>query len=229
MPRFERNAAIVLAVSASIAIGGCIGQRVGGPGSRASSPTPAPATGSNAPSSSPGPIASGSSEPEPSPSEEMTGTEGPGCGTGQKGFFAHRDQIQATLTLDGTPIELTPAHVAMRDGSYDADDAIPEFVGLTEDEAAVDEVREGKLVLVGKGMTLSDLTVGTVPWSTVDFSQEPSTSATPKTASWHVASNGRIVIIAPSRAGEYLLLMKVTWQTECLEGDGTAYGRIVVG
>jgi len=159
----------------------------------------------------------------------MTGTEGPGCGTGQKGFFAHRDQIQETLTLDGKPIELTTAHVAMRDGSYNADDAIPGLVGLTKDEPAVEEVREGKLVLAGTGMTLTKLTAGTVPWSTVDFSQEPaSTSATPKEASWHVASNGRIVIIAPSRAGEYLLQMTVTWQTECLEGDGTVYGRVVV-
>lgn len=229
MTRFERNAAIAVAVAASLALGGCIGERVGGPGSRTPSPTPAPVTGSNVPSSSPGPAASGSAEPRPSASDEMTGTAGPGCGTGQKGFFAHRDQIQATLTLDGKPIELTTAKVGMRDGSYDADDAIPGFVGLTKDEPAVDEVREGKLVLAGSGMTLTKLTVGTVPWSAVDFSQELASSrATPKPASWHVASNGRIVIIAPSRAGEYLLEMTVTWQTECLEGDGTVYGRVVV-
>jgi hypothetical protein len=159
----------------------------------------------------------------------MTGTAGPGCGTGQKGFFAHRDQIQETLTLDGKPLELTTAHVGMRNGTYGADDAIPGFVGLSKDEPAVEEVREGKLVLAGTGMTLTKLTGGTVPWSTVDFSKElASSSATPKPASWHVASNGRIVIIAPSRAGEYLLEMTVTWQTECLEGDGTVYGRVVV-
>ena len=228
MSRVQRRAVVALAVAASIAVGGCIGTRIGGPGSRTASPTstPSPIAVASSPSSSP---AASAVEPKPSASDEMTGTAGPGCGTGQKGFFAHRDQIQAVLTIDGTPIELTTAAVGLRNGTYDADDAIPGYLGLSSDETAVKEVPAGKLVLAAKGMTLIQLTVGTVPWSTVDFSAElPSTSAKPKPAMWHLATKGRIVIVAPSSAGEYMLDMAVDWQTECLQGDGTAYARIVI-
>jgi hypothetical protein len=160
----------------------------------------------------------------------MTGTAGPGCGTGQKGFFAHRDQIQEVLTLGGTPIELTTAAVALRNGTYDADDAIPGYVGLSKDEKAVSVESGGKLILAGKGMTLTGLTAGTVPWSTLDFSEGlPSTTAKATVATWRLVSNGRILINAPEKAGDYLLDMTVLWQTECLHGDGTVYGRIVVG
>jgi hypothetical protein len=160
----------------------------------------------------------------------MTGTAGPGCGTGQKGFFAHRDQIQAVLTLGGTPIELTTAAVGLRNGTFEADDAIPGYVGLSEDEKAVSAEPGGKLILAGKGMTLTDLSAGTMPWSTLDFSEgPPSTTAKATVATWRLVSNGRIVINAPSKVGDYLLDMTVRWQTECLHGDGTVYGRIVVG
>lgn len=159
----------------------------------------------------------------------MTGTAGPGCGTGEKGFFAHREQIQEVLTLGGAPIELTTAAVGLRNGTYDADDAIPGYLGLSKDEKAVSVELGGKLILAGKGMTLTGLTAGTVPWSTVDFSQDlPSTTTKTTAATWRLVSNGRIVIIAPTKGGDYLLDMTVLWQTECLEGDGTVYGRIVV-
>ena len=228
MSRVQRSAAVALALAACIAVGGCIGTRIGGPGSRTTSPTtaPSPSAVASSPSTSPAPSAS---DPQPSASDEMTGTAGPGCGTGQKGFFVHRDQIQEFLTLDGTPIELTTAAVGLRNGSYDADDAIPRYVGLTRDEVAVKEAPAGKLVLAAKGMTLTQLTVGTVPWSTLDFSAElPTTTATPQPAMWHLATNGRIVILAPPDAGDYMLDMAVDWQTECLRGDGTAYARIAI-
>jgi hypothetical protein len=228
MSTIQRSAAVALALAASIVVGGCIGTRIGGPGSRTASPTRAPSPVVVASSPSPSPAAS-AVEPQPSASDEMTGTAGPGCGTGQKGFFAHRDQIQEVLTIDGTPIELTTAAVGLRNGTYDADDAIPRYVGLTSDEVAVKDVPAGKLVLAANGMTLIKLTVGTVPWSTLDFSAElPSTTAKLKPAMWHLATNGRIVILAPSKVGEYMLDMTVDWQTECLRGDGTAYARIVI-
>jgi hypothetical protein len=226
MSRFERNAAIAVAVAASIAVAGCIGTRYGGPGAGAPSVSIAPSPSAETGSPSASPTAS-AAEPEPTASEEMSGTAGPGCGTGQKGFFAHRDEIQHVLTLDGSPIELTTAAVGLRNGTYDADDAIPGYLGLTSDEHAVREVRAGKLVLAAKGMTLTGLTVGTVPWSTVDFSADlPSTTATPKAAVWKVLTNGTIAITAPAKAGDYLLDMTVLWQTQCTHGDGTVYGRI---
>ncbi len=218
-------------MAASIALGGCIGTRRGGPGGGAveQTATPSPVTAARSPSAGPS-ASAGQPEPSASAGEEMSGTAGPGCGTGEKGFVAHRDQIQAVMTLDGKPLEFTTATVAMRNGSYDTDNAIPGYLGLTKDELAVNEDRGGKLVLAAKGMTLTGLTVGTVPWSSVDFSQDlPTTTATPKALTWRLVTIGRIVIIAPTRRGEYMLDMKVNWQTECLQGDGTLYGRIVVG
>jgi hypothetical protein len=230
MIRIERSAAIALAVAASIALGGCIGTRRGGPGGGAEEPsaTPSHVTAARSPAARP---SASAAQPGPSASgEELSGTAGPGCGTGEKGFVAHRDQVQDAMTLDGKPLEFTTATVAMRNGSYDTDDAIPGYIGLSKDEVAVNEDRGGKLVLAAKGMTLTALTVGTVLWSSVDFSQElPTTKATPKALTWRLVSGGRIVIIAPTRQGEYMLDMKVNWQTECLQGDGTLYGRILVG
>ena len=229
MSRLAPGATVAVALAAMIAVGGCIGERRGGPGAAtptaSTAPTRAPA--SRSPSGSP--TASGA-QPSPSASGEMTGTAGPGCGTGQKGFFAHRAEIQEVLTLGGTPIELTTAAVGMRNGTYDADDAIPAYIGLAKDEKAVTVDVGGKLILAGKGMTLTGLTAGTVPWSTMDFSKDlPSTTATPTTATWRLVTKGRIVINAPTKPGDYLLDMGVRWQTGCLQGDGTVYGRIVVG
>lgn len=228
MSRSQRTASIALVLAASIAVGGCIGERRGGPGAATPTASTAPSRAARSPSPSGSPTASAAA-PKPSASDEMTGTAGPGCGTGQKGFFAHRDEIQEVLTLDGAPIELATAAVGLRNGTYDADDAIPGYLGLTKDEAAVSKERGGKLVLAGKGMTLTKLTVGTVPWSSVDFSQDlPSTTVEPTALTWRLVSKGRIVIIAPTRRGDYLLDMTVRWQTGCLQGDGTVYGRIVV-
>jgi hypothetical protein len=226
MSRMERRIAVALAVAASIAVGGCIGTRIGGPGARA---TTAPVAASHVPDAS-SPSASPAapaSEPAPSASDDTTGTAGPGCGTGEKGFTAHTDEVQHTLTLDGVPIELTTASISMRDGSYDADDAIPPYVGLTSDEVPVEDVPAGKLVLAAKGMALTGLTVTTRPWSSMDFSADPpSTTAKPRALTWRFVSNGRILIVAPTRVGNYVLDMTVLWQTECLHGDGTAYARV---
>jgi hypothetical protein len=222
----DRRIAIALAVAASIAVGGCIGTRIGGPGARATTAPVAPSQVAEGSSAASSPAAS-ASEPAPSASDDTTGTAGPGCGTGEKGFTAHTDEVQHTLTLDGVPIELTTASIAMRDGSYDADDAIPAYVGLTSDEVPVEDMRAGKLVLAAKGMTLTGITVTTRPWSSMDFSTDlPSTTAKPRALTWRFVSNGRILIVAPSRAGDYMLDMTVLWQTECLHGDGTVYARI---
>ncbi|HEX5824019.1 MAG TPA: hypothetical protein VFY18_06095 [Candidatus Limnocylindrales bacterium] len=219
----------VLLAVACIVLTGCIG-RMG------SSQSPSQlAEASVMPSSPPpSPIATSQATPTPDPSDAfniaaMPGTAGPGCGTGQKGFFTHRDEIQHTLTLDGAPIELTTATVGLRNGSYDADDAIPGYLGLSSDELAVKEEPAGKLVLAAKAMDLTKLTVGAVPWSTVDFSLDlPFTTATPAPVAWKLLTNGTIAITAPSKAGDYLLDMTVLWETECLHGDGTVYGRVLV-
>jgi hypothetical protein len=240
MPRFERSAGTALAVAAAMIVCGCIGARVGGPGSRSpsSSTSPSqlaaasrgPASPAATPAVSPAVSPFASAVPEPTVSEEMSGTAGPGCGTGQKGFFAHRDEIQHVLTLGGAPIELTTAAVGLRNGTFDADDAIPGYLGLTDDETAVKVAPAGKVVLAAKGMTLTGLTVGAVPWSTVDFSQElPFTTAKPETVSSKLLTNGTVAVFVPSEVGEYLLDMVVLWQTKCVHGDGTVYGRIVVG
>ena len=154
----------------------------------------------------------------------MSGTAGPGCGTGEKGLVAHRDQIQAAMTLDGKPLEFTTATVAMRNGSYDTDDAIPGYVGLTKDEVAVNEDRGGKLVLAAKGMTLTGLTVGT---RAVDERRLLAGAANDDgdTEGPHLAARDAWPdrrSSAPTRRGDVHARHDGNWQTECLQGDGTA-------
>lgn len=235
--RESRRRTVITLATACLLLVGCIGREFGPsaatPVPRASVASPSPSaapTASADPSPSPSSPADDQSSPDPSIDvASMEGTAGPGCGTGQKGFFTHRDEIEHVLTLSGAPIELTTASVGLRNGTYAADDAIPGYLGLSADETAVKVAPRGKVVLAGKGMTLTGLTVGTVPWATVDFATDlPFTTATAKAAAWRLRADGSIAITAPAAPGDYMLDMTVLWQTECLKGDGTVYGRIVV-
>jgi hypothetical protein len=233
---------LVLAASVTMLIAaGCSGTTESSrpPASVGASPSaqPAAASASVAPSA----IPAGSPEPAPSveptdpspePStdvEEMTGTAGPGCGTGQKGFFAHRDEVPDVFHFGGATIEFTTAGIGLRNGTYDADDVIPGGIGLSPKELAVRVDPGTHIILRGVGLTITDVSVQTVPWSTVDFSGGLGSSNAERTdLIWRRRADGSISVSAPAKSGDSMVEFDPRWQSACLKGDGVAYGRIVV-
>jgi hypothetical protein len=161
--------------------------------------------------------------------DEMTGTAGPGCGTGQKGLLAHRGEVPADLHFGSATIEFTTASIGLRDGTYVADDAIPAGIGLSADEIAVAVSPGRDIILRGDGLVLSSITARVVPWSSVSFEGGlGASSASPTGLGWRVRSDGALSISAPIRIGDYEVEFLPIWHSTCLEGDGTAYGRIKV-
>jgi hypothetical protein len=166
---------------------------------------------------------------EPEPSEELTGTAGPGCGTGAKGFFAHRGELPDVLHFGGATIEFTTAGIGLRNGTYMADDAIPAGVGLDSDEIAVRVTPGTHIILRGDGMTLTEAQVSQVSWATVSFEGGlGSSSAEPTKLTWRSRADGSISVSAPNEVGDYMVEFGPRWHTACLVGDGSAYSRIKV-
>jgi hypothetical protein len=154
----------------------------------------------------------------------------PGCGTGEGAFRELAPAISRVLRFGGAPIELTTAAVAMRDGSYVADDAIPGFLGLAADEHAVAASPHGTVRLSGQsGMRLTGAQVGVYRWRDISFRANslPDVSGGPTGGSAKSDGKGGILVAAPPR-GEYALELTVQWTTDCLQGDGVAYARVVV-
>jgi hypothetical protein len=180
------------------------------------------------------PVPSGEPSPEPTtatpePTEELTGTAGPGCGTGAKGFFAHRSEVPDVLHFGGATIEFATALIGLRNGTYTGDDAIPAGLGLTPDEIAVKVTPGTHIILRGDGMTITKPDVRVVPWATVEFSGGlGSSAAAPTELAWRLRADGSISVSAPSGTGDYLVEFGPRWHTECLVGDGSAYSRIKV-
>jgi hypothetical protein len=159
----------------------------------------------------------------------MTGTAGPGCGTGQLGFFTHRDELPDTIHFGGATIELTTALIGLRNGSYTADDAIPAGIGLSPTELAVRVDPGTHVILRGDGMVLTGVSPTVVPWDTVDFVDGlGSSSASPTELTRRLRPDGSISVSAPSAPGDYMIEFGLRWHTTCLVGDGVAYSRIKV-
>lgn len=167
-------------------------------------------------------------EPTAEPSEELPGTAGPGCGTGAKGFFAHRDEVPETLRFGGATIEFTGAGYALRNGTYQGDDAIPGGIGLSPKEIAVVVGPGDHILLRAPGLTLTDARAGSVAWSTVSFegglASVTGTTQLPR----RLRGDGSISISAPTKVGDFAIEFGVNWHGTCLEGDGIAYSRIKV-
>lgn len=200
----------------------------------AAAPSASPAaSASGAPSAEPtsaaaSPTADASALAEPS-DEPMSGTAGPGCGTGQLGFFTHRDEIPPTIHFGGATIEFATAFVGLRNGTYNADDVIPAGLGLTPGEIAVKVAPGTHILLRGEGLTLTKVSVSGVPWSTVDFSGGLGWSdATQSPLATRVRSDGSISVSAPDQQGDYMVFFGPRWRSACLQGDGAAYSRIKV-
>jgi hypothetical protein len=161
--------------------------------------------------------------------EPLTGTAGPGCGTGQLGFFTHRDEVPDTLHFGGATIEFTIALIGLRNGTYTADDAIPGAIGLSRTELAVRVDPGTRILLRGDGLTLTEVTARSASWAEVDFAG--GLASLPEGGDelpWRTRGDGSISVSAPSAPGDYVVEFLPRWHSECLHGDGTAYGRIKV-
>jgi hypothetical protein len=218
-------------------------------GCTASAPTAspvAPATPSVSPSAQPSrsvvPTASVALSPSGEPSsaeppavtdseapETVDGTAGPGCGTGLAGLLAHRDEVPAVLHFGNATIEFTTAFLALRNGTYAADDSIPAGVGLTPDEIAVKVAPGTHILLRGDGLVLTQSLVRVVPWSTVSFNGGLGASpAMPVDLPTRLRTDGSISVSAPLEVGDYMVQFGPRFHSECLEGDGSAYSRIKI-
>jgi hypothetical protein len=165
---------------------------------------------------------------EPS-GEPMSGTAGPGCGTGQLGFFTHRDEVPDELHFGGATIELTTALIGLRNGTYTADDMIPGGIGLTPTEIAVRVDPGTHIILRGDGMVLTQISAAVVPWNSVDFVDGlGSSSDQPRALDWRTRADGSISVSAPETSGDWMVAFELRWQTPCYQGDGVAYSRIKV-
>lgn len=191
-----------------------------------------------APSASPSPIPSEAPSPSPAPTStpDLTpeptldpGTAGPGCGTGLAGFNAHSDELPPVLHFGGATIEFTTAGIGLRNGTFGADDVIPAGIGLSPNEIAVRVDPGTHIILRGAGMTITSLNVSVVPWSTVHFEGGlGSSAAKPIALDWRLRADGSISVSAPVPSGDYMVEFLPLWHTDCLAGDGVAYGRIKV-
>jgi hypothetical protein len=189
-------------------------------------PSDAPSTSEPAPEASvEEPVAS----EEPAPSEEMDGTAGPGCGTGQQGLFAHRDEVPRELHFGGATIEFTTAAIGLRNGTYTADDAIPGGLGLTPDEIAVVVAPGAHIILRGTGLTLTKVHAASGAWTDVSFSDGlASWSVSSSELTWRRRDDGSISVSAPDVKGDYAVELGPSWHSDCLVGDGSSYSRIKV-
>jgi hypothetical protein len=194
--------------------------------SAAAQPSPSVAPPASEEPSSPEPSAT---ESDPAASEGIDGTAGPGCGTGLAGLLAHRDEVPPALHFGGATIEFTTALLALRNGTYRADDSIPAGVGLTPDEIAVKVAPGTHILLRGDGLVLTQSLVRVVPWSTVSFDGGLGASpATPVDLPTRLRADGSISVPAPHEVGDYMVQFGPRFKSECLEGDGSAYSRIKI-
>lgn len=233
---WSRRLALIATIAAVVGAGCTASAPTGSPAAAAPSsvaanqPSPsiaAPVSVGASPSvepASPEPTAVASEAPATS-----DGTAGPGCGTGQAGLLAHRDEVPAELLFGGATIAFTTASLAMRNGTYGADDSIPAGVGLTPNEIAVKVAPGTHILLRGDGLVLTQSLVRVVPWSTVSFDGGLGASpATPADLPTRVRSDGSISVSAPLEVGDYMVQFGPRFHSECLEGDGSAYSRIKI-
>ena len=179
----------------------------------------------------PTPSPSSSAVAEPDPTEASgSATGGPdGCGTGDAGFFAHRREVPKEMHFGGATLEFTTAAIGLRNGTYQADDAIPGGIGLESDEIAVRVDPGTHIILRGTDLTLPQLSARAWAWATVDFSGGlASFRQDAASLEWRLRTDGSISISAPDAPGDYAVELLPIWRSACLQGDGTAYGRIKV-
>jgi hypothetical protein len=233
---WSRHVALIATITAVIGAGCTAGAPTGSPidsaapsaaGAAQPSPSVAPAASAEASQRVESPSADPSAVTVSDPPDAIDGTAGPGCGTGRAGLIAHNDEVPAVLHFGGATIEFTTAFLALRNGTYGADDAIPAGVGLTASEIAVKVAPGTHILLRGDGLVLTKSVVRVVPWSTVSFDGGLGASpATPVDLPARLRTDGSISVSAPLEVGDYMVEFFPRFHSECLEGDGSAYSRI---
>ena len=184
--------------------------------------TPEP-TQSPDPTETPGPAVHPT--PTPLPSPRMAAT----CPDGDDWLSEAPDHVPQTLAFGRATIEFTSAAIGQLDGSHFVDDAIPGGVGLTPREIAVVVAPGDHIILRAVGLTLSHVSPAVGPWSEVDFTGGLANLPADLAAlDWRYRSDGSISISAPTEPGDYAVDFDPRWFGDCLQGDGTAYGRLKV-
>jgi hypothetical protein len=171
------------------------------------------------------PISSPMPTPRPLASPKMAA----GCPTGENWLSASPDRVPQTLGFGHATIEFTPAGVGLLDGAHFVDDAIPGGVGLSPKESAVVVAPGDHVILRAAGLTLSHVNPGVGPWSDVSFEGGLANLPTDLAPlQWRYRPDGSISISSPTEPGDYAVAFNPRWFGSCLQGDGTAYGRLKV-
>jgi hypothetical protein len=235
---WSRHVALIATIAALIGAGCTAGAPTASPigsaaptAAEATQPSPSvvPAASAEASQRVESPSADPSAVTVSDPPDAIDGTAGPGCGTGRAGLIAHNDEVPAVLHFGGATIEFTTAFLALRNGTYGADDSIPAGVGLTASEIAVKVAPGTHILLRGDGLVLTKSVVRVVPWSTVSFDGGLGASpATPVDLPARLRTDGSISVSAPLEVGDYMVEFFPRFHSECLEGDGSAYSRIKI-
>lgn len=152
-----------------------------------------------------------------------------GCPTGEDWLSASPDRVPKTLAFGHATIEFTSAGIGELDGSHFVDDAIPGGVGLSPKEIAVVVAPGDHVILRASSLTLSHVAPGVSLWSDVSFEGGlANLPADPTPLVWRFRPDGSISISAPTDPGDYAVDFNPRWFGSCLQGDGTAYGRLKV-
>ena len=85
------------------------------------------------------------------------------------------------------------------------------------------------IILRGTGVTIHDVIARSYPWANVRFGPDIAEFRDdPVPLDWRLRADGSASISAPLAPGDYAVELFPAWQTRCLAGSGTAYGRIKV-
>ncbi len=214
---------LALAVAASVALAGC--------GSTAPA-TPTATSTATAPASSAPTASSPTASATPAPAPTATpGLDAEGCPLATEGSLALAVALDRRLAVNrGRMIRLTTATVAARNDTWAADDAIPQFVGLDLSARPLILGPAARLTVAGVGtMTMAggearawprDRVTGGEDGAEILVRGKPVGLAT-------AVADGRLSIRLPG-AGTWVVEILPRWQTDCLEGDGTAYNVVRV-
>jgi hypothetical protein len=159
----------------------------------------------------------------PTPSSSGSGATDPqGCPIGDAGNIALATQLDRSLVIEGTTrIALTTAGIQARNGSWGADDSIPQFATLDLGASPVTIPRGSSVTVDGSpGMQLSG--GDAKAWLRSQLASLPEVTGD-AVALVTVPADGQLAVRLPDAVGTYVVELHPLWATSCLVGDGIAY------